>query len=543
MATPGGIVEWAASDGRKGSLKGTGKTRSGAAKGTETATDKDGNGKRNEAAKKDSNNPHNFTEEEDKQLLDWKNEHGSKPWKDCAEVVGRSHVQCKERFKQLQAKDGDQNPGKAQGSGGVTSGKKSDDDAGANRHGFTEEEDRRMMEWRSENAKKPWTEFADEIGKTHKQCAERFREIKPSDWKPTESQGGGGGKGNKKSNKNDKKQEAAMAGTDTSGGDDNPFGGIGGYFGDNNDQSGGTNNDNTSGDAGNNTSWGNNNSGGNGETSWDQGAWGNNNSGGNGDTSGNNANNAWGDTTGQDNSGGGGDGDWGAMTGGNNNPGGNATGGGDAPWGTGGGGNDNSGGNNIGGGGDAWGAPAAGGDCGGNPGWGGGGSQKPASNGGGGADWGASGGDGADDTAAPAWGDNSNNQNNNTGGGGQNAWAGGNDTWGGAAAPAKIASKAGSKANTHRPASHKSSHHHNAENVTTAPVELEVKPDDVFSADDLRLVARILQQDYQMVWNRVSWRFKDKTGRTIAPEVFEKKITGRVEGREKEREKRDRRRK
>jgi hypothetical protein len=46
-----------------------------------------------------------------------------------------------------------------------------------------------------------------------------------------------------------------------------------------------------------------------------------------------------------------------------------------------------------------------------------------------------------------------------------------------------------------------------------------------------------------MVWNRVSWRFKDKRGRTIAPEVFEKKITGRVEGREKETEKRDRRRK
>jgi hypothetical protein len=49
----------------------------------------------------------------------------------------------------------------------------------------------------------------------------------------------------------------------------------------------------------------------------------------------------------------------------------------------------------------------------------------------------------------------------------------------------------------------------------------------------LRLVARILQEDYRMVWNRVSWRFRDKTGRTVGAKVFEKKITGRVEGKEK----------
>jgi len=33
-----------------------------------------------------------------------------------------------------------------------------------------------------------------------------------------------------------------------------------------------------------------------------------------------------------------------------------------------------------------------------------------------------------------------------------------------------------------------------------------------------------------MVWNRLSWRFKDKTGRTLHPDVFEKKVTGQVEG-------------
>jgi hypothetical protein len=70
----------------------------------------------------------------------------------------------------------------------------------------------------------------------------------------------------------------------------------------------------------------------------------------------------------------------------------------------------------------------------------------------------------------------------------------------------------------------------NTQSITGRPLALEVKPDDTFSADDLRLVARILQQDCSMVWNRVSWRFRDKTGRTLHPDEFEKKITGRLEG-------------
>lgn len=69
----------------------------------------------------------------------------------------------------------------------------------------------------------------------------------------------------------------------------------------------------------------------------------------------------------------------------------------------------------------------------------------------------------------------------------------------------------------------------------SAPTEYELKPDSTFSANDLRLMAKILQQDCQMVWNRVSWRFKDKTGRNLHPDVFEKKITGRVEDRGSER--------
>ncbi|XP_014562699.1 hypothetical protein COCVIDRAFT_83700 [Bipolaris victoriae FI3] len=97
------------------------------------------------------------------------------------------------------------------------------------------------------------------------------------------------------------------------------------------------------------------------------------------------------------------------------------------------------------------------------------------------------------------------------------------------AAPAKPASpprstKAPSEARSRRSSSSKS------KSTATRPAEIELEPDDTFSADDLRLIARILQQDCSMVWSRLSWRFRDKTGRTLDPEVFEKKITGTVEG-------------
>ena len=68
------------------------------------------------------------------------------------------------------------------------------------------------------------------------------------------------------------------------------------------------------------------------------------------------------------------------------------------------------------------------------------------------------------------------------------------------------------------------------QSAPSPPVGIELRPDQTFSANDLRLIARILQQDCSMVWNRLSWRFKDKTGRTLHPDVFEKKVTGQVEG-------------
>ncbi|CAN9200088.1 unnamed protein product [Alternaria alternata] len=95
-----------------------------------------------------------------------------------------------------------------------------------------------------------------------------------------------------------------------------------------------------------------------------------------------------------------------------------------------------------------------------------------------------------------------------------------------------------SKQTPSQPGSQHKDSNNNAQPITTRPLELEVKPDDTFSADDLRLVARILQQDCSMVWNRVSWRFRDKTGRTLHPDEFEKKITGRLEGKDCEKSKR-----
>ncbi|KAI4636574.1 hypothetical protein J4E83_001529 [Alternaria metachromatica] len=109
------------------------------------------------------------------------------------------------------------------------------------------------------------------------------------------------------------------------------------------------------------------------------------------------------------------------------------------------------------------------------------------------------------------------------------------DTWGGTGDAKASAQKASSnkvppRAPPQPKASNGNNNNNNTRPIAARPLELEVKPDDTFSADDLRLVARILQQDCSMVWSRVSWRFRDKTGRTLHPDEFEKKITGRLEG-------------
>ncbi|RAR00811.1 hypothetical protein DDE82_007002 [Stemphylium lycopersici] len=118
-----------------------------------------------------------------------------------------------------------------------------------------------------------------------------------------------------------------------------------------------------------------------------------------------------------------------------------------------------------------------------------------------------------------------NNNNNNVGGGG-GIPASKDDPW-------PTENKPASTRHSKKAPSQSRSHHSaptNPKSASNRPLEIEIKPDNVFSADDLRLVARILQQDCSMVWNRVSWRFRDKTGRTLHPDVFEKKITGQLEG-------------
>lgn len=555
VSTPGGIVEWAASDGRKGKLMGPGKTRA-YGEVERTATSEKG----------------------------------------AQAVKGR------------QVKKND-NQGEA------------DDDAGEdeNPHGFTKEEDEKMIEWRIANDGKPWQTFADDIGKTKEQCRERFKHIQPKDFgEKVKAQkggdgggGGGGGQQNQQQEKKlTKKEKKAMRqgggggqnknqaqGNVQNNGQNNdggaqPFGNSIAGQNDNDNMWGGFDPNALAADGGSNKSDDDKNQSSDQANPWaaETDDWnkttGNDNAGG---TS------AW-----QDTSGPGGWGDTGGGTGGSNDQWENKHGGGDAKGGAGkkdkkdkkdkkekkngstkndawdqtnsdsggnkpgwdsGGGDtgwpgaaaSNKSGSNKQGGSVAWGSAAstksggtkksAGGDGGlavdGANDWSGS-QQKPASNKGGGNDnpRGPATGDGGQDNNVQAWNTNAGDNNPTT----NNDGAFGGDTWG-AVPAAKSASKAPSHHHSHKSAHHHYTHgHHSTKDRAAAPLELEIKPDRTFSADDLRLVARILQQDYHMVWQRVSWRFKDKTGRTVLPEVFEKKITGRVEGQEREKGERKKRR-
>lgn len=59
---------------------------------------------------------------------------------------------------------------------------------------------------------------------------------------------------------------------------------------------------------------------------------------------------------------------------------------------------------------------------------------------------------------------------------------------------------------------------------------IDIYPDNNFDMDDLMRIAKIMQEDQERLWLRVSSRFFDFTGRHIAPKVFEHKLTGKVEG-------------
>lgn len=365
-----------------------------------------------------------------------------------------------------------------------------------NPHGFTEEQDKDLMRLKTENVGQSWAKIGETVGKSGDHCKERFNQIKPKDWKPANVQGKGKNKGGGEGGKKNKGQ------------------------GQNQNQQGGQKNEEKKQDtSGPSCSWANN------DNTWNNDN--NNNNGGSGADAGL-GNDSWGNLGGDGKDGGGdGDGNNNGGVGGRNdtwNNNNDAFGGGKDTWGN----NDgkeskeeksSNAGNNPGG----W-------DTTGGSGWG---------NTGGGAnnDWNAGdkgGGIGAADFNS-GWGNDQNNKSadngwNNTGGGG----------WGTPAPASKPASKAGLK-HSHKQSSHshssekKSKHgsvagsHHHPHSHGREPLEYKVAPDDTFSQQELRLVARILQQDCGMVWDRVAWRFRDKTGRNLHPDVFEKKITGRLE--------------
>jgi hypothetical protein len=532
LSTPGGFVEWAASDGRKGKLNGPGKTRSHSGKSGNASSEKGDKPTKDETKKQErkdaaeDENPYNFTPEQDKQLLEWKAANGSAPWAKCAEEIGKSTDQCKERFKQIRPKDENQGAPKETGGGGGGNGGGGGQQQQQGQQKLTNKEkkalkkqnqDQNKNQGQHQNNKKDEnvggaTDNAgggDDIFGAFDPFAiagadddDKKSDAKKSDvnvadaWPSGGTNNGGGGSGGWNDTTGNtfggggweatgfgggddtkSKKSASKKGGSSNKGDDNAWGKDSWGGGDSKSKSGGSKKGGSSNKGDPN--------------GWDSGGWGNDT--GN-DSSGNNNDPTWasggGDTkskkSGSSNNG---DGDaWNNDSfdngGGDNNT--TINVGWDAP--ATGGGDTTAGWNNMGGGAatntgpEGWSGAAAT-------------SQKAASNAG--DAWGPGATDGANDT------------NNNT-----TSW----DT--------NPAPPAGGKPASNAPSTKSTSKHR-------APLELEVKPDETFSADDLRLVARILQEDYRMVWNRVSWRFRDKTGRTVGAEVFKKKITGKVEGKER----------
>ncbi|KAJ4308326.1 hypothetical protein N0V94_009407 [Neodidymelliopsis sp. IMI 364377] len=412
VTTPGGIIEWTASDGRRGRLTGPGKPR--------------------------------LTEANLAQVPESKASVKAASKKDASEDDGG--IGMMGLF--------DETPVASGGDAAKGEDKSSD---------WTEEQDKKLMEMKDDN--KSWKDIVKEIGdKKENECKERFKTIKPSDWKPNaKNKGGGkqkqdgkdGGKEQKSDKaedkqddkKDDKKEEPAAnvgfdAAADDTWGANNATGPNSGFqLADNVDA---WRNTDTSGAAqGNNDAWPVDN------TSW-----------GKDETSGSKQ---------EDSSKG-----WGESN------------------------SDNS----------AW-------------------KQEDASKG-----WGhddnKSDGEKKDDVGfdpnSNLWATTWNGDSKTTGD--ENKQEPPRPT--GSVRDSRKSSKAPSIKSASQHSSKHPSHHSSEKPTAQAPTEYELRPDSTFSADDLRLIARILQQDSQMVWDRVSWRFRDKTGRNLQPEVFEKKITGKV---------------
>jgi len=434
-----------------------------------------------------------------------------------------------------------------------------------NPHGFTEEQDKTIMRMKTDNAGTPWVDVVKEVGKPQNLCMERFKLIKPDGWKPANAKGKGnkGGdraantkeKGNEQNNGKQERKEEQRKEEEKEDDAVDMFGGLGGLLGDSEEANMGNNINNGEGDAGN--AWGESN------------AWNNDVQGTNGKND-SNENPGWGDTSNGNN---GNNPGWGDT---NNENKGNNDNSGDAgnTWGNGGWKNDAENNDNK--------------NDNDNPGWGNNNDvskDKPDNNvsGDGGDAWKTAGESinaggitstkwNNDTSGDGAWNNTTMNgaADSNNFGGGNGAWGAGNigdGGWGQAnagndgkdkgtgdggfggwfdAKDEKKGSKAGSKKSSkhsshHHPDLKKHKHHFEAcshdhdDRRYSSHIEANyiVSPDDDFSGKDLRIAARILKQDESQVWERLSWRFRDKTGRNLHPDIFEKKFTGKVAKKER----------
>ncbi|RMZ72673.1 chromatin binding [Pyrenophora seminiperda CCB06] len=500
VTTPGGIIEWTASDGRKGRLTGTGKSRLTAATLAKIPSEKRSTHETlaaKSASKRSApGQPAN---------------HADNPW----DTVNWGNAEAKSGSKHSGSKKVNSNEGnvwdtynwntndsKNQASGNTdhwTSGAFGNNwdmaaggnDTDSKKNGTTEippatgptvetalqeaavieaddsdswtkGQDEKLMQMKSESA--TWADIANQCSKPLQECKKRFGEIKPKDWRPNKKgeAGGGGGGVSKKEKKKGKNKDANYAGKSTVQApadiaelDCGLINGFGlGFDEATNDVANFGKKDNF------------------GDTRANANASGG--ATGGADTSGGNAwemGNSWGQQTGA------------GVTGG-----------------------------------DAWGIVNSGGEQAGT-----GGNQVAT-----GEAWNNTSKDNAvttawDDTTTPNWGPY-NNQNNNP-----------RD---GTVHQGIVSINPPSPLQSRFPGKDENKTPEPTQPVQACPAMVELTPDGTFSADDLRLVARILQQDCSMVWNRISWRFKDKTGRTLHPDVFEKKITGYVEGKGSEKGKR-----
>ncbi|KAF2182402.1 hypothetical protein K469DRAFT_752183 [Zopfia rhizophila CBS 207.26] len=280
-----------------------------------------------------------------------------------------------------------------------------------NDSGFTAEQDAELIRMKTENA--TWAEITEALGKDKSTLQQRFKEIKPADFKAN-PQGGGRNKAGRRSRGKKEKDEGETWG---SGGDQKKDGGgdaAAGYSGRNNTL--GDNNAVEDNNAGGNSTWGGDAAG---DTAGDVGG-------------------GWGDT----------------AAGGGNTRGAN---------------NDACGAND-------WASNH-------NPGNGANGSARASKNG------------------SKANGSARESQNGAGGNGNESGRANGNGSNG------------------------------NGSGGSNQGLEslVQLSPDETFSLEDLKCIARILKEDGAMLWERVSYRFQDKNpGRRIHPDVFEKKVTGTV---------------